>query len=923
MPPSAYVARISFRNGGTGRRELRALLDSIQLNEPKLKIISTVTGNALTVAEAVSPEYWARHSRVTVNFSAAASTLIQDGYEVLLETGAGDTLTTLVRQQMPRGSKIGTFASLPAGVSHAAGSNTSSWDGLTASVGALWSRGVPVDWKAYYANEQRNRVSLPTYPFERKRHWVEAKREATAVSVPVAAEATVVPTSIKDPNSPSLNGSKIATNLSALEKEMTPTASAKIDNPSSTTNEDRSARICREVAELLEDLSGLELASDQYDSSFLELGFDSLFLTQAAQKIQNKYAVKIAFRQLLDNLSSIRLIAEYLDKQMPQQAEPVATKEADESRQSVAPVVAATSLSVPLLESASYVPAAHPGIAADGQIATLMQQQLQAVTQLIQSQLQILSGTSATGTPGLPAAAPVQPIPQKSVATQPATTVIAATSAASAPAAEHPLHKQPIVSGHQTLNAEQERFLAELIARYCKKTAQSKAFTQQHRQTLADPRVVSGFRPEWKEMVYSLVSSRSKGSKLWDIDGNEYVDLVNGFGPTMFGHAPEFVLKAMHEQMNEGFAIGPQTPLAGKAADLLTQMTGTERVTFCNTGSEAVMAAMRIARTVTGKDRVVFFAGDYHGQFDEVLVKQLKRKGEILSQPAAPGIPRANLGNITVLDYGTDESLRYIEEHANELAAVLIEPVQSRHPNVQPKEFLLRVREITRQSGAAFIFDEVVNGFRIHPRGAQGYYGIDADLVTYGKVIGGGMPIGILAGKAAFMDALDGGKWQFGDYSVPEAGVTFFAGTFVRHPLTMAALCATLEHIRDAGVALYDNLNQRASRFVTRLNEVFASHGAPLHLEACGSVMYFGIPLEARFGGLLFYLLREKGVFILEGFPLYLTTEHSDADLDHILRAFAESIAELQSCGLLPKDGNDGAAGIAGTNATTQLQKFH
>ena len=171
--------------------------------------------------------------------------------------------------------------------------------------------------------------------------------------------------------------------------------------------------------------------------------------------------------------------------------------------------------------------------------------------------------------------------------------------------------------------------------------------------------------------------------------------------------------------MEEGFAIGPQTPLAGKAADLLTQLTGTDRVTFCNTGSEAVMAAMRIARTVTGRDRVVFFAGDYHGQFDEVLVKQLKRKGEILSQPAAPGIPRANLGNVTVLDYGTDEALQYIEQHADELAAVLIEPVQSRHPNLQPKEFLLRVREITRRSGTAFIFDEVVNGFRIHPRGER------------------------------------------------------------------------------------------------------------------------------------------------------------------------------------------------------------
>ena len=471
------------------------------------------------------------------------------------------------------------------------------------------------------------------------------------------------------------------------------------------------------------------------------------------------------------------------------------------------------------------------------------------------------------------------------------------------------MQKQVATAGHHVLTAEQERFITDLTSRYCKKTAQSKAFTQQHRKTLADPRVVSGFRPEWKEMVYSLVSSRSKGSKLWDIDGNEYIDLVNGFGPTMFGHAPEFVLKALQGQMEEGFAIGPQTPLAGKAADLLTQLTGTDRVTFCNTGSEAVMAAMRIARTVTGRDRVVFFAGDYHGQFDEVLVKQLKRKGEILSQPAAPGIPRANLGNITVLDYGTDEALQYIEQHANELAAVLIEPVQSRHPNLQPKEFLLRVREITRQSGTAFIFDEVVNGFRIHPRGAQGYYGIDADMVTYGKVIGGGMPIGILAGKSAFMDALDGGAWQFGDASVPEAGVTFFAGTFVRHPLTMAALCATLEHIRDAGVALYDTLNQRSARFAEQLNEVFARRGAPLHLDACGSVMYFGIPLESRFGGLLFYLLREKGVFILEGFPLYLTTEHSEADLEQIVRAFDESLAALQRVGLMPKELTEDGAG--------------
>jgi amino acid adenylation domain-containing protein len=715
---------------------------------------------------------------------------------------------------------------------------------------------------------------------------------------------------------PSLNGRNAAPTLNALENQMTVTASAKNGDVPSSPREARSTRITQEVADLLADLSGLDLAPDQYELSFLELGFDSLFLTQAAQKIQNKFGVKIAFRQLLDNLGSIRLIAEYLDEQLPQDAEPVVAREANRTSETAATTSAPARVAAPTMPvAAAQAALAHPETVVDGNIATLMQQQLLAVTQLIQSQLQILGSSPSAALAGEQITPKAKPAPQEAATPSQRT---AATSAVDSKAvADHPLLQKPAsTGGHHAMTPEQERFVADLISRYCQKTAQSKSFTQQHRQTLADPRVVSGFRPEWKEMVYSLVSSRSKGSKLWDIDGNEYIDLVNGFGPTMFGHAPEFVLKALQEQMNEGFAIGPQTPLAGKAADLLTQLTGTERVTFCNTGSEAVMAAMRIARTVTGRDRVVFFAGDYHGQFDEVLVKQLKRKGDILSQPAAPGIPRANLGNVTVLDYGTDEALKYIEQHADELAAVLIEPVQSRHPNLQPKEFLLRIREITRQSGTAFIFDEVVNGFRIHPRGAQGYYGIDADLVTYGKVIGGGMPIGILAGKAAFMDALDGGAWHFGDASVPEAGVTFFAGTFVRHPLTMAALCATLEHIRDAGVELYDNLNQRAARFAEQLNEVFARHGAPLHLDACGSVMYFGIPLEVRFGGLLFYLLREKGVFILEGFPLYLTTEHSDSDVDHILRAFDESIAELQHCGLMPKDIQAGLNGATNQNVT-------
>src|SRR5277367_6025898 len=194
-------------------------------------------------------------------------------------------------------------------------------------------------------------------------------------------------------------------------------------------------------------------------------------------------------------------------------------------------------------------------------------------------------------------------------------------------------------------------------------------------------------------MVYPLVTERAKGSRIWDVDGNEYIDIVNGYGCIMFGHSPQFVVDAIREQIELGVAIGPQSPLAGEVAGLICELTGNERVTFCNTGSEAVMAAIRVSRTVTGRDKIVYFAGDYHGTFDEVLIRNTPRG----SAPLAPGIPTTNTSNVVVLDYGADSSLEYIRTHADEIAAVLIEPVQTRHPDNQPFDFIRTIREITTQ----------------------------------------------------------------------------------------------------------------------------------------------------------------------------------------------------------------------------------
>jgi glutamate-1-semialdehyde aminotransferase len=387
----------------------------------------------------------------------------------------------------------------------------------------------------------------------------------------------------------------------------------------------------------------------------------------------------------------------------------------------------------------------------------------------------------------------------------------------------------------------------------------------------------------------------------------------------MLGHRPEFVEKAIEQQLHEGFEIGPQTLMAGEAAKLICELTGNERATFCNTGSEAVTAAMRVARTVTGRNKIVFFAGDYHGMFDEVLVKGLKKAGEPYAVPVAPGIPREKAANVVVLEYGAADSLEWIRRNANDLAAVMVEPVQSRHPNLQPVSFLKELRQITKDSGTCLIFDEVVTGFRVHPGGCQELFGIRADLATYGKVLAGGMPIGVLAGKAEFMDALDGGMWQFGDDSYPSVGVTFFAGTFVRHPLTMAACLAVLKYMKAQGPALQKNLSERAGEMVNRLNALLERNHVPTHVESFASFFYFSFPIDFRFGSLFYYSLREKGVHLLENFPCFLTTEHSDADIEKIVRAFEETIREMQQGEILPLPGENVSIQVVSKPGETRM----
>jgi amino acid adenylation domain-containing protein/FkbH-like protein len=835
-----------------------AAFEGITLSAPAIPILSTVTGEWLAEKETTDPLYWAKHLREPVRFHRSVVTLGAEKPEQLfVEVGPGQTLTGLARQSLDRKAGHITVSTCrhvkETGCDHA---------NLLESLGKLWTAGVEVDWAAYYAGETRKRVILPTYPFERKRHWVEA-----------TPMTDVTPTLAPPVSSPAP--------LSFPEPIPTPIV---MSTPQSVC---RRGTIATAIRAVLTDLSGIPEEELAGDASFLEQGFDSLLLTQVSKALQGEFKMEINLRNLMGELSSIDAMVSHLDAGLPADQYRPAAVEAP------VPVAVPAQAPMPAVSYAAPVPAAMPvfnvpALGSGSVVEGVIAQQLE----LMRQQIALLQGGSFVASAPAPAILPAQSATAP-IQVKPAPAAADTSSSANVSAPTTAINRNL----DDSLNEQQRRHLDELIGKYIAKTRTSKELTAKYRQWHADPRTVSGFNRRWKEMIYQISVKKSKGSRLLDVDGNEYIDLLNGFGPNFLGHSPDFVTEALKAQLDRGVEVGPQCVTAMEAAQLFCEITGNERASFVNTGSEAVQAAMRLARTVTGRDKIVIFTKDYHGNFDEVLVKGVGSGDAIRSLPIAPGIPRRAVDDMIVLPYGTDEALEIIRARAHEVAAVIIEPVQSRRPEFQPVEFVRAVREITRDSGTVFVFDEVITGFRTGPRGAQEFYGVEADIATYGKVVGGGMPLGVIAGKAEYMDTFDGGMWQYGDDSFPEKGVTFFAGTFVRHPLAMAAVKEVLLHLKAKGPEFWQGVKDRATRLATTVDQMFVEAGAPIRMPNFGSQMFIRVDENHKYANLFFFHLRNKGVFLLEGFPTYMTAAHTDEDIDYVIAAFRESIAEMQAGG--------------------------
>ncbi len=891
-----------------------AAVRAVKLAAPKLPIVSTLTGDWMTGRDATDPQYWARHMREPVRFSPALRCAqARHSDAAFLEIGPRGTLVSLARQHASAGK------SAPIAVTSLGDTPDSETRQCLLAQGHLWTLGVALPAANAHPAEGRHRVRLPTYAFERKRFWL-APTPATAQRLPAAGSSsmsasTVDPGAVRaDLPAAASPHSHLSTNANAMI-----TAPAAPTAPIPAPSTDRRPQLANQLRDLFEDVAGLDLSAAAGDTNFVEMGLDSLTLTQAATQVKKQFKVNLSFRQLMETLRTFDTLAAFLDQNLaPQPAAvasmpsmpsmPIVTAQSvmqqPPSPQATAPLIA------PLMATPMVAPMAIPSTdSGDPLIRQLIAQQMQ----LMQQQIALLAGAATNPAVPIGQQAAVQlatrpiALPMTQLAVQPP----AAASVPNSPATETPEAEAVqrydvkkafgaiarIHTEHRESTPRQKARLASFIRRYAERTAKSKAFTAEHRSHMADPRVVNGFRPATKEITYQIVVERSKGSRVWDIDGNEYVDVLNGFGMNMFGWQPDFVQDAVKRQLDTGYEIGPQHPLAADVTRLVCELTGFDRAGLCNTGSEAVMAAIRIARTATGRSTIVTFAGSYHGTFDEVLVRAGRSAKGI---PAAPGVMRGMFGDIRVLDYGTPEALEFIRANADDLAAVLVEPVQSRRPDFQPREFLQEVRDITSKSGACLIFDEVITGFRSHLGGAQALFGVKADLASYGKVIGGGFPVGVIAGKREFMDALDGGGWQYGDDSIPTVGVTYFAGTFVRHPLALAAAKASLEHLKAAGPALQTQLNLHTAALADELTAFCREVGAPLEVRYFASLFRVSWLEDHPLQDLLFAMMRSRGVHILDNFPCFLTTAHSHEDIATIKSAFKESIAELQEADFLP-----------------------
>ena len=385
----------------------------------------------------------------------------------------------------------------------------------------------------------------------------------------------------------------------------------------------------------------------------------------------------------------------------------------------------------------------------------------------------------------------------------------------------------------------------------------------------------------------------AKGDRIWDVEGNEYIDFIGSWGPMILGHAHPAVLEAVERAAKDGLSFGAATEREVEMAELICGIVpSVGMVRMVNSGTEAVMSAIRAARGFTGRDKIVKFAGCYHGHTDAMLVKA---GSGVMTQgiPGSSGVPQGCTKDTLTATYNDLDSVKALfEVNADAIAAVIVEPVGANMGVVLPEPgFLEGLRRVCDENGALLIFDEVITGFRLALDGAQGFYGIRPDLTTFGKIIGGGMPVGAYGGRRDIMSM------------VAPTGPVYQAGTLSGNPVAMAAGLAQLRLLRDTP-DLYEKLNRAGDEFFTALDGILDKAGVPHctnHVGSLGSVFFTPERVRNYAGAqtsdtgrytAYFRHMLDRGVYLAPSQfeAMFLSTAHTSEDLQKTLNAVREFV---------------------------------
>ncbi|MBY7663733.1 MULTISPECIES: glutamate-1-semialdehyde 2,1-aminomutase [Staphylococcus] len=391
-----------------------------------------------------------------------------------------------------------------------------------------------------------------------------------------------------------------------------------------------------------------------------------------------------------------------------------------------------------------------------------------------------------------------------------------------------------------------------------------------------------------------LFMERGEGSKIYDIDGNEYIDYVLSWGPLILGHRDPKVIDAIHKVVDRGTSFGASTLEENKLAQLvIDRVPSIEKVRMVSSGTEATLDTLRLARGYTGKNKIIKFEGNYHGHSDSLLIKAGSGVAT-LGLPDSPGVPEGTAKNTITVPYNDIEAVKYaFEQFADDIAAVIVEPVAGNMGVVPPVEgFLQGLRTITHEHDALLIFDEVMTGFRVGYHCAQGYFNVTPDLTCLGKVIGGGLPVGAFGGKKEIMD------------HIAPSGDIYQAGTLSGNPLAMTSGYMTLSQLTPESYVYFNELGDALEE---GLKTTFAKYNVPIVINRAGSMIGFFLnegPVtnfkqanqsDLKLFSMMYRELAQEGVFLppsqFEG--MFLSTSHTHEDVQKTIAAFDTALSRI------------------------------